>query len=59
MDDNIIQHYTNQAAFLIEMSEVSIGQFQVTLIEVWEPASNQPPAPWRTQRIAAAGVIHL
>ncbi|XP_056282768.1 grainyhead-like protein 3 homolog [Pseudoliparis swirei] len=34
MDDNIIQHYTNQAAFLIEMSEVSIGQFQVTLIEV-------------------------
>ncbi|XP_031702842.1 grainyhead-like protein 3 homolog [Anarrhichthys ocellatus] len=34
MDDNIIQHYTNQSAFLIEMSEVISGQFQVTLIEV-------------------------
>ncbi|XP_074548374.1 grainyhead-like protein 3 homolog isoform X2 [Halichoeres trimaculatus] len=34
MDDNIIEHYTNQSAFLIEMSEVSSGQFQVTLIEV-------------------------
>ncbi|XP_029316802.1 grainyhead-like protein 3 homolog [Cottoperca gobio] len=33
MDDNIIQHYTNQSAFLIEMSDVG-GQFQVTLIEV-------------------------
>lgn len=41
MDDNIIEHYTNQSAFLIEMSEVAGGQFQVTLIEVWEPASNQ------------------
>ncbi|CAJ1073450.1 grainyhead-like protein 3 homolog [Xyrichtys novacula] len=34
MDDNIIEHYTNQSAFLIEMSEVASGQFQVTLIEV-------------------------
>ncbi|XP_042243900.1 grainyhead-like protein 3 homolog [Thunnus maccoyii] len=34
MDDNIIEHYTNQSAFLIEMSEVVAGQFQVTLIEV-------------------------
>ncbi|KAM7403205.1 hypothetical protein PAMA_003907 [Pampus argenteus] len=34
MDDNIIEHYTNQSAFLIEMSEVVSGQFQVTLIEV-------------------------
>lgn len=42
MDDNIIEHYTNQSAFLIEMSEVVGGQFQVTLIEVWEPASSQP-----------------
>ncbi|XP_077588048.1 grainyhead-like protein 3 homolog isoform X2 [Stigmatopora nigra] len=34
MDDIIIEHYTNQSAFLIEMSEVVNGQFQVTLIEV-------------------------
>ncbi|KAK2825953.1 hypothetical protein Q5P01_020167 [Channa striata] len=34
MDDNIIEHYTNQSAFLIEMSEVAASQFQVTLIEV-------------------------
>ncbi|XP_070776269.1 grainyhead-like protein 3 homolog [Enoplosus armatus] len=34
MDDNIIEHYTNQSAFLIEMSEMAAGQFQVTLIEV-------------------------
>ncbi|XP_034432308.1 grainyhead-like protein 3 homolog [Hippoglossus hippoglossus] len=34
MDDNIIEHYTNQSAFLIEMSEVVSGQFQVTLVEV-------------------------
>ncbi|XP_019743954.1 grainyhead-like protein 3 homolog isoform X2 [Hippocampus comes] len=34
MDDIIIEHYTNQSAFLIEMSEVVSGQFQVTLIEV-------------------------
>lgn len=34
MDDNIVEHYTNQLAFLIEMSEVFTGQFQVTLIEV-------------------------
>ncbi|KAJ4938844.1 hypothetical protein JOQ06_028310 [Pogonophryne albipinna] len=33
MDDNIIQHYTNQSAFLIEMSDVG-GQFQITLVEV-------------------------
>uniref|UniRef100_A0A3P8TKU5 Grainyhead-like transcription factor 3 n=1 Tax=Amphiprion percula TaxID=161767 RepID=A0A3P8TKU5_AMPPE len=34
MDDNIIEHYTNQSAFLIEVSEVVGGQFQVTLVEV-------------------------
>nr|XP_057947047.1 grainyhead-like protein 3 homolog [Doryrhamphus excisus] len=34
MDDNIIEHYTNQSAFLIEMSEAVSGHFQVTLIEV-------------------------
>ncbi|TKS86711.1 Grainyhead-like protein 3 -like protein [Collichthys lucidus] len=34
MDDNIVEHYTNQSAFLIEMSEVSGGQFQITLVEV-------------------------
>ncbi|XP_056250255.1 grainyhead-like protein 3 homolog [Seriola aureovittata] len=34
MDDNIIEHYTNQSAFLIDMSEVVSGQFQVTLVEV-------------------------
>ncbi|XP_070698725.1 grainyhead-like protein 3 homolog [Pempheris klunzingeri] len=34
MDDNIVEHYTNQSAFLIEMSEVVCGQVQVTLIEV-------------------------
>ncbi|XP_023807618.1 grainyhead-like protein 3 homolog [Oryzias latipes] len=33
MDNNIIEHYTNQLAFQIEISEVS-GQFQVTLVEV-------------------------
>ncbi|XP_059208583.1 grainyhead-like protein 3 homolog [Centropristis striata] len=34
MDDNIIEHYTNQSAFLIEVSEAAGGQFQVTLVEV-------------------------
>lgn len=34
MDDNIIEHYTNQSAFLIEVSEVVSGQFQITLVEV-------------------------
>ncbi|KAM8834333.1 grainyhead-like protein 3 homolog [Synchiropus picturatus] len=34
MDDNIIEHYTNQSAFLIEMSEVVPHQFQITLVEV-------------------------
>lgn len=42
MDDNIIEHYTNQSAFLIEISEPVVGQFQVTLAEVWE--SSQSPA---------------
>lgn len=45
MDDNIIEHYTNQSAFLIEISEAIAGQFQIILIEVWDPASNQQPAP--------------
>ncbi|XP_013870799.1 grainyhead-like protein 3 homolog [Austrofundulus limnaeus] len=34
MDNNIIEHYSNQSAFLIEMSEAGTGQFQVTLVEV-------------------------
>lgn len=41
MDDNIIEHYTNQSAFLIEISEPVLGQFQVTLAEVWK--SSQSP----------------
>lgn len=34
MDDNIIEHYTNQSAFLIDVSEVPSGHFQVTLVEL-------------------------
>ncbi|XP_029973589.1 grainyhead-like protein 3 homolog isoform X2 [Salarias fasciatus] len=34
MDDNIIEHYTNHSAFLIDVSEAPSGQFQITLIEV-------------------------
>uniref|UniRef100_H3DIR3 Grainyhead-like transcription factor 3 n=1 Tax=Tetraodon nigroviridis TaxID=99883 RepID=H3DIR3_TETNG len=34
MDDNIIEHYTNQTAFQIEISEPVVGQFQVILAEV-------------------------
>lgn len=34
MDDNIIEHYTNQSAFHIEISDGATGQYQVTLIEV-------------------------
>ncbi|XP_010877863.2 grainyhead-like protein 3 homolog [Esox lucius] len=34
MDDNIIEHYSNHSAFLIEISEVMGGQFQVTLMEL-------------------------
>ncbi|KAM4625819.1 grainyhead-like protein 3 homolog isoform 2-T2 [Polymixia lowei] len=34
MDDNIIKHYSNQSAFLIEITEIIAGQFQVTLTEL-------------------------
>ncbi|XP_041827061.1 grainyhead-like protein 3 homolog [Melanotaenia boesemani] len=34
MDNNIIEHYTNQSAYLIEISDTVSGQFQITLIEV-------------------------
>nr|XP_046222375.1 grainyhead-like protein 3 homolog isoform X1 [Oncorhynchus gorbuscha] len=34
MDDNIIEHYSNHSAFLIEISEIMCGQFQVTLMEL-------------------------
>ncbi|XP_038134089.1 grainyhead-like protein 3 homolog [Cyprinodon tularosa] len=34
MDDNIIEHYSNQSAFLIETSELAANQLQVTLVEV-------------------------
>ncbi|KAM4540795.1 grainyhead-like protein 3 homolog [Fundulus diaphanus] len=34
MDDNIIEHYSNQSAFLIEMAEMADGHLQVTLVEV-------------------------
>ncbi|KAK7919042.1 hypothetical protein WMY93_010326 [Mugilogobius chulae] len=33
MDDTIVAHYTNQSAFLIEISE-AIGQIQLTMVEV-------------------------
>ncbi|XP_043939156.1 grainyhead-like protein 3 homolog isoform X3 [Protopterus annectens] len=33
MDDNIVQHYSNQAAFLVEMAEV-LGRIQITLNEI-------------------------
>ncbi|XP_052009987.1 grainyhead-like protein 3 homolog [Xyrauchen texanus] len=34
MDDNIIEHYSNQSAFLIEISEVMVNHFQITLMEL-------------------------
>lgn len=52
MDDNIIEHYTNQSAFLIEISEPVGGQFQVTLAEVWE--SRQSPAASLNHRLSTA-----
>uniref|UniRef100_A0A8C6UJU4 GRHL1/CP2 C-terminal domain-containing protein n=1 Tax=Neogobius melanostomus TaxID=47308 RepID=A0A8C6UJU4_9GOBI len=33
MDDTIVEHYTNQSAFLVEMSEAA-GLVQLTLVEV-------------------------
>lgn len=40
MDDNIIEHYSNHSAFLIEISEVMSGQFQVTLMELWREGAD-------------------
>lgn len=34
MDDNIIEHYSNHSAFLIEISEVIVNHYQVTLMEL-------------------------
>ncbi|KAI5102720.1 grainyhead-like protein 3-like isoform X3, partial [Silurus meridionalis] len=34
MDDNIIEHYSNHSAFLIEITEFMPSQFQVTLLEL-------------------------
>ncbi|KAA0711193.1 Grainyhead-like protein 3 -like protein [Triplophysa tibetana] len=34
MDDNIIEHYSNHSAFLIEISEVMVNHFQITLMEL-------------------------
>ncbi|XP_051725273.1 grainyhead-like protein 3 homolog [Ctenopharyngodon idella] len=34
MDDNIIEHYSNHSAFLIEITEVMISHFQITLMEL-------------------------
>ncbi|XP_060790755.1 grainyhead-like protein 3 homolog isoform X2 [Neoarius graeffei] len=34
MDDNIIEHYSNHSAFLIEITETLLNQFQVTLLEL-------------------------
>uniref|UniRef100_A0A673M0N3 GRHL1/CP2 C-terminal domain-containing protein n=1 Tax=Sinocyclocheilus rhinocerous TaxID=307959 RepID=A0A673M0N3_9TELE len=34
MDDNIIEHYSNHSAFLIEITEVMINHFQITLMEL-------------------------
>uniref|UniRef100_A0A3B1IT07 Grainyhead-like protein 3 homolog n=1 Tax=Astyanax mexicanus TaxID=7994 RepID=A0A3B1IT07_ASTMX len=34
MDDNIIEHYSNQSAFLIDISEVMVNHYHVTLMEL-------------------------
>lgn len=34
MDDNIIEHYSNHSAFLIEISEFMVNHFEVTLMEL-------------------------
>ncbi|XP_062863898.1 grainyhead-like protein 3 homolog [Trichomycterus rosablanca] len=34
MDDNIIEHYSNHSAFLIEISKDMVNQFQITLMEL-------------------------
>ncbi|XP_028853257.1 grainyhead-like protein 3 homolog isoform X2 [Denticeps clupeoides] len=34
MDDNIIEHYSNQSAFLIDISGANTGHFQITLTEL-------------------------
>ncbi|XP_017332286.1 grainyhead-like protein 3 homolog [Ictalurus punctatus] len=34
MDDNIIEHYSNHSAFLIEITEIMHNQYQVTLLEL-------------------------
>uniref|UniRef100_A0A8C1A3J5 Grainyhead-like transcription factor 3 n=1 Tax=Cyprinus carpio carpio TaxID=630221 RepID=A0A8C1A3J5_CYPCA len=34
MDDNIIEHYSNLSAFLIEITEVIVNHFQITLMEL-------------------------
>ncbi|XP_053365249.1 grainyhead-like protein 3 homolog isoform X1 [Clarias gariepinus] len=34
MDDNIIEHYSNHSAFLIEITEIVRNQFQITLLEL-------------------------
>lgn len=50
MDDNIVEHYTNQSAFLVEMSEMPSGHLQVTLIEVWA-GRRWIENEWRTQKL--------
>ncbi|TRY99321.1 hypothetical protein DNTS_029687 [Danionella cerebrum] len=34
MDDNIIEHYSNHSAFLIEINEVVLNHYQITLMEL-------------------------
>ncbi|KAI4897032.1 hypothetical protein NFI96_014395 [Prochilodus magdalenae] len=34
MDDNIIEHYSNHSAFLIDISEIMVNHFQITLMEL-------------------------
>ncbi|KAK7142287.1 hypothetical protein R3I94_011839 [Phoxinus phoxinus] len=34
MDDNIVEHYSNHSAFLIEITEIMINHFQITLMEL-------------------------
>ncbi|XP_076151663.1 grainyhead-like protein 3 homolog [Alosa pseudoharengus] len=34
MDDNIIEHYSNHSAFLINISEIMMGHFHITLTEL-------------------------
>lgn len=34
MDDNIVEHYSNHSAFLIDITEVATNRFHITLMEL-------------------------